>query len=90
VPRGTCRFTGAEASIYRSSPEVRRLFRSNCGSPIAYESDRWPDEIHLYAALLDRAQDMAPQLHVHVSEKLPWIKLADGLPQYDNSPDGRS
>jgi len=85
VPRSACRFTGSEPSVYRSSPGVRRLFCSNCGTPIAFESDRWPDETHLYAASLEDARDFAPQFHVHVAEKLPWVKLADGLPQYDRN-----
>jgi hypothetical protein len=82
VQRGTCRFTGAEPSICNSSPGVRRFFCPSCGSPIAFESDRWPDETHLYAALLENPQDVTPQFHVQVAEKLPWIKLDDGLPQY--------
>ncbi len=88
VARGACRFTGAEPSAYASSPGVRRLFCSHCGSPIAYESDRWPDETHLYAALIERARDLAPQFHSHVAEKLPWIRLTDGLPQYDRGAGG--
>lgn len=85
VPRSALRFTGGEPGVYRSSPGVRRLFCANCGSPVAFESDRWPDETHLYAASIEDATDFAPQFHVHVAEKLPWIKLADGLPQYDRS-----
>ena len=47
--------------------------------------DRWPDETHLYAALLEHPEDATPQFHVHVAEKLSWIKLADGLPQHERS-----
>lgn len=82
VPTVSCRFTGGEPSAYSSSPGVRRLFCSSCGTPIAFESARWPDEIHFYAAILENPEDVTPQFHVHVAEKLPWIKIADGLPQY--------
>ena len=82
VRRGACRFTGDAPSVHNSSPGVRRFFCSGCGSPIAFESERWPDETHLYAALLEHAGNAVPQFHVHVAEKLPWIKLDDGLPQY--------
>jgi hypothetical protein len=71
--------------VRESSLGARRYFCRNCGSPIAFESERWPEEMHLYAALLDDPQDAVPQFHVHVAEKLPWIILADGLPQYDRS-----
>ena len=85
VPRGACRFTGAVPGVHASSPGVRRFFCTNCGSAIAFESERWPDETHFYAALLETPRDVAPQFHVHVAEKLPWIVLADSLPQYDHN-----
>ena len=85
VRRDACRFTGASPVVRQSSPGARRSFCGNCGSPVAFESTRWPDETHLYAALLDNPADARPQLHVHVAEKLPWVTLADGLPQYDRS-----
>jgi hypothetical protein len=47
VPRAACRFTGKQPAVYRSSPGVRRLFCANCGTPMAYDSDRYPDEIHI-------------------------------------------
>jgi len=85
VLRRDCRFTGAEPGIYNSSPGVRRYFCARCGSPIAFESERWPDQTHLYAALLERPQDVTPQFHVYVAEKLPWIRLNDGLPQHEKT-----
>ena len=78
APKSACRFTGEKPSIYRSSPGVRRLFCANCGSPVALE-------MHFYAASLEDPSAFAPQFHVHVGEKLPWIELADGLPQHDRS-----
>jgi hypothetical protein len=85
VRRDACRFTGAQPVVRQSSPGASRSFCGTCGSPVAFESTRWPDETHLYAALLEHPEDAAPQFHVHVAEKLPWIKLDDGLPQYQRS-----
>ncbi len=82
VPRHAVRFAGTPARSYRSSPGVRRSFCGTCGTPIAYESDRFPDEIHLYAANLDAPAEAKPQFHVHTAEQLPWIVLADGLPRH--------
>ena len=82
VPRAAFRFTGAEPATYHSSPGVRRRFCPRCGTPVAYEADRYPHEIHLYAAALDDAADFAPQFHVHHAERLPWLLLADDLPRF--------
>ena len=85
VRRDACRFTGVAPVVRQSSAGARRSFCHTCGSPISFESERWPNETHLYAALLDNPADATPQFHVHVGEKLPWIKLDDGLPQYETS-----
>ena len=85
VRRDACRFTGVQPVVRQSSPGVDRLFCGNCGSPIAFQSERWPTETPLHAALLEHPEQAAPQFHVHVAEKLPWIKLDDGLPQYQRN-----
>ncbi|HIP78383.1 MAG TPA: GFA family protein [Kiloniellaceae bacterium] len=85
VDRTACRFTGAEPAVYHSSPGVRRLFCPTCGTPIAYESDRWPEETHFYAATLEDSRDFAPEFHVFWSERLPWVHLHDDLPKNDGS-----
>lgn len=82
VPREAFRFTGSEPSVYQSSPGVRRLFCGTCGTQIAYESDRYPDEIHFYAASLEQSATFEPQFHTYYGERLPWIDIADDLPKY--------
>ena len=88
VPIERFAFTGEEPATYSSSPGVRRRFCAACGTPVAYEADRYPQEIHLYAAALDDAADFAPQFHVHDAERLPWIELADALPRFPHSGGG--
>jgi hypothetical protein len=61
---------------------VRRLHCPHCGAPVAYDADRFPDEIHLYLAALEDASGLAPQFHVFAGEKVPWITLGDDLPKY--------
>jgi hypothetical protein len=85
VPYAAFRFTGAEPATYVSSPGVRRRFCPACGTPVAYEAERYPLEIHLYAASLDDPTDFAPQFHVHDAERLPWITLADDLPRFPHA-----
>jgi hypothetical protein len=85
VPKEAHRFTGRAPAVYESSPGAKRYFCPNCGTPMAFESYRWPDEIHLYAASLENSRDFAPQFHVNVVEKVPWIEIGDHLPQYERS-----
>ena len=36
--------------------------------------------MHLYVSAMEEPEKFAPMLHVAFEEKLPWLKLADGLP----------
>lgn len=88
VPREAYRFTGKAPRVYRSSPGVRRLFCGNCGTPVAYESDRFAHEIHFYAASLDDSADFAPEFHVYWAERVPWVEVCDDLPKHDATSTG--
>jgi hypothetical protein len=76
------RHTRGMPAVYASSPGVRRMHCGRCGSPIAYESDRHPDQIDLYAASLDDPAAARPTCHIYVAEQLPWLETADPLPRY--------
>lgn len=85
VPKAAYRFTGRAPSVYHSSPGVRRYFCANCGTPMAYETDRLPHETHFYAASLEDSAGFVPQFHVHWAERVPWVTLADdGLPRHEH------
>lgn len=81
VPHGAWQWTGAVPKVYESSPGVRRSFCARCGSPVAFEADSFPDEIHFYAALLDTHTDFEPDVHAHWDERVNWVELSDKLPR---------
>jgi hypothetical protein len=85
VPRTAFRFTRGTPRYFASSPGVKRGFCENCGSPLTYESERIPDEVHCYAASLAAPADVAPSGHVHASDQLPWFEVLDRLPRYATS-----
>ena len=89
VPRTAARFTGVKPAVFESSPGVRRHFCGKCGSPMAYDADAYPGEIHFYAASLEHPEAFEPTSHVNHREKLPWVHLADGFKTYDGmGPEG--
>ncbi|WP_426034326.1 GFA family protein [Cypionkella sp. TWP1-2-1b2] len=81
VANGTWAWTGAAPASYASSPGVWRDFCATCGAQMAYRSDRYPGEMHFYAALLDDPGIYVPENHVHSDQMLALVHLADGLPQ---------
>ena len=71
---------------HASSPGVERCFCSACGSPIAYQGQRWPNEIHLFVGVFESAGDLRPKAHVYTAEALPWVFDLGALPRFLRTP----
>ena len=71
-----------ELTEYRSSPDRLRGFCAACGTSLTYRSEKRPTEIDVTLGTLDEPARLAPQMHVWVEDKLPWVTIADGLPQW--------
>ena len=69
-------------SEYRSSARVLRGFCAACGTSLTYRSDNRPTEIDVTLGTLDEPTRLVPQMHVWVADKLPWVTIADALPQW--------
>lgn len=52
---------------------------------MAFVANHYPGRIHLYAASLEKPSDFAPRFHLNIKSKLPWLKLDDDLPQYEET-----
>ena len=79
-------FDGNTPKKFTSSPAVIRGFCPDCGSPIFYQSERWPGEIHLFIGIIDQAAQLPPQIHVYTKEQMPWLHIEDPLPRHKTVP----
>lgn len=79
--------TSGAFSQYESSPGVYRSFCGTCGTPMAYEREDLPGEIHLYLGTLAHPEDLPATLEVFCRERLPWFKLTVDGPSFDTLPD---
>lgn len=82
VPLATFRIVAGRPRVYASSPLVERTFCPDCGTPLTYRQAAFADEIDIAAGSLDRPDDAPPAHHTWISQKLAWVRLADGLPQH--------
>jgi len=85
-PRDAVTINGKTHQHYQATAEVRRSFCSNCGSSISYQSSRWPTDIHIMIGVFDEPENLTPQFHLFIKDRLPWICLADTLVQYNTTP----
>jgi len=76
-------YTRGERRFFESSPGVQRGFCADCGTPMTYEADRCPDEVHLYVSTLNNPGEFRPRVHVFFAERIPWMELVDDLPRYE-------
>ena len=67
-------WTAGAPAEYRSSAGVTRRFCPRCGSPMSFEGERWPGELHLFVASFDEPPDCTSAVHVHVEEQPPWVR----------------
>jgi len=65
-------------------PGARRGFCGRCGSPMFFESERWPGETHVARALFLDELDREPSAHVFYESHVPWLELGD--PSHDGGP----
>ncbi|MEM1114351.1 MAG: GFA family protein [Pseudomonadota bacterium] len=86
VMRAALIFTKGELAMASTSPDVERGYCLCCGSQITYWHRQRGTEIDVTLASLDNPALVAPQSHIWVADKLPWMEINDGLPQYPGEP----
>ncbi len=72
-----------------SSPGATRGHCRQCGTSLTYAHAKRPDEVDISLVAFDVPGQFAPTCHIWVADKLPWVSIADGLPQHSSwaSPD---
>lgn len=70
-----------ETARYPSSEALDRVFCTTCGTRLfAWRGNGTVAGVAL--AAFDDRNAFAPTEHIWVSEKIGWVRLDDGLPQY--------
>ncbi|MBS0362579.1 MAG: GFA family protein [Proteobacteria bacterium] len=71
-----------ETTRWASSHRLYRLSCARCGAPVFAEPQDGP-WIAVALGSLDDAEALRPGSHIWVSEKLSWVVIDDGLPQFE-------
>lgn len=66
-------WTGITPAYFASSPGARRYFCQKCGSSVAFESSRFPNEFHFHVALFDDPENVTPNEQFYRRERLSWM-----------------
>lgn len=71
-----------ERRTFESSPGVCRGFCGTCGSPLSYEGEMAPGEVHIHISAFDDPDAFRPQRHAFFTEKIKWFDVHDRLPRH--------
>lgn len=76
-------FEGKEfLKSYESSPQIVWYNCGHCFSPLFQKTRHSPGRTYITVASLNEALDRLPECHVSIEEKVDWLIVGDGLPQY--------
>ena len=70
-----------ETTAWASSHRLTRRACARCGTPIFADPNDAPF-VAVSLTTLDDPCALAPGSHIWVSEKLAWVRIDDGLPQF--------
>jgi hypothetical protein len=82
VTRDQFRFSRGTPTRFQSTSQGTRSFCPDCGTQLTFEHADFGNEIDISTCSLDDPNRLPPRDHTHVSSKLGWITLADGLSEY--------
>jgi len=67
----------ASGKTVNVNPGVTRTFCENCGTPLTGRYDYLPGTVYIAIGILDQAEQLAPELHSHESNRLSWLNIVD-------------
>jgi len=74
--------TSGDISKHHSAPGVTRGLCSICGTSLTYEHEDRYGQIDVTLTSFDDPSGFSPSAHIWVDDKLSWVIIDDGLPQY--------
>jgi hypothetical protein len=82
VRRDNFAIGSGEPVRFRSSDHAVRAFCPRCGTQLAFESSRTPDEIDVTTCSLDEPGAVPPSDHTFAASRVSWDTICDGLDSY--------
>ncbi len=63
------------------NPGVTRWNCPDCGSPLLAQFDYLPGQSYVPLGIIDAPETLAPELHAHSANALPWLAHMDDVPR---------
>lgn len=70
-----------------SGKPVTRHHCQQCGAGVYLECASDPGYVFIKVGSLDDASWVEPQMHIFTASRQPWLRMDDGLPQFEGMPE---
>lgn len=70
-------------TCFEATPTVKRSFCKSCGTPLFYENQHFHENIYIHIGSFDHPEELPPDRHTWVSDRISWHEIKDNLKQYD-------
>lgn len=78
-------YTKGEPKIYATSSTGHREFCSTCGTQICFRESKSAQTVDVNSGALDQIESVAPDHHIYTGNRVEWLRLGGGLPEYENA-----
>ena len=68
---------------FAATEAVHRGFCSSCGAPLFYENGNFPENVYIQIGSFDDPEQLPPDRHSWVSERICWHEINDNLTRYE-------
>ena len=82
-PREQFELISGIPAVYSTIPAVKRSFCQQCGAPLFYENQNFPENIYIQIGSFDDPGQLPPDRHTWVSRRISWHEVGDNLKQYE-------
>jgi hypothetical protein len=87
TPAAGFALTRGAPRFFASSPEFERGFCPDCGTVMftrSIDPARW-NMVSVHQGTLEAPEQLAPAMHICISDRLPWLHVQDTLPRFDDA-----
>ncbi len=82
-PTANWSWTQGTPAELKSTAEATRYFCRDCGTHLAFIIDD-ADELDVTVGSLHDPAAAEPRYHIFADTRLPWLRLSDDMPEYDD------
>lgn len=93
VPQSSFRVLTGKTATYAKTADsgnnIERVFCPNCGTPLWWNGDGFPDVVVLALSSLDNPEAITPNRELWTDSSVSWCRIREGIEKFRGRPEAR-